>query len=139
MFTFFIKKRSFIEFNLDWWKPTQRQWAPVLLKDHAVPWRQQSDPTTGKPWAVLTPRYALVKLRKYPGQPILRATGEMQDTARIVPQDEGFAVQTTSYGKYHQFGTSRMVSRPWMGIPDTSLEKLPAIAWKNILSKPKKS
>lgn len=123
------------EFNLNWWKPTQKQWAPVLLGDHRVPWRQESDPTTGRPWKSLTPSYRVRKSKRYPGEPILRATGRMQDTARITPRGEGFDVKTTRYGAYHQFGTQKMVARPWMGIPDTSLQKIVPIAWRNILKR----
>jgi hypothetical protein len=134
MISFQIKKGGFQAFNLDWWEPTQRQWAPVLLRSHIVPWRQESDPTTGRPWAALKPRYALAKLRKYPGQPILRATGEMQDQAKILPKGDGFEVKTTPYGIYHQSGTQKMVARPWMGVPDKALQQIVPIVWKNILT-----
>jgi hypothetical protein len=134
MITFQVKKGGFTQFNLNWWKPTQKEWAPVLLKDHAVPWRQESDPTTGRPWVSLTPKYAIAKLRRYPGQPILRATGKMQDQAEILPKGEGFEVKAAPYGVYHQFGTSRMAARPWVGIPDNSLKQIVPIAWKNILT-----
>lgn len=126
-------------FNLDWWGPTQKQWAPILLKTHEVPWRQESDPTTGRPWKALTLSYRKRKDRQYPGQPILRATGRMQDTAKILPKGEGFEVITTPYGAYHQFGTRFMTSRPWVGIPDTSLQKIVPIAWRNILKRSRSS
>jgi hypothetical protein len=135
MISFQMKKLPKV--NLGWWKPTQKEWASILLKDHAVPWRQESDPTNGRPWASLSPKYREQKQKRYPGQPILRATGKMQDTAKIVPKGEGFDVKTTKYGRYHQSGTTRMPSRPWMGIPDKSLKQIAPIAWKNILSKSK--
>ncbi len=119
--------------NLKWWKPTQKEWAPVLLKDHQVPWRRESDPTTGRPWAPLSAKYGRSKQKRWPGAPILRATGDMQDTAVILPWKDGFQVKTTPYGAYNQFGTSKMPARPWMGIPDKSLEQIVPIAWKNIL------
>ena len=130
-----FKLKNLPTMNLDWWTPTQKQWAPVLLKDHAVPWRQESDPTTGRPWKSLTPNYRKRKDRQFPGQPILRATGKMQDRALIKPKGEGFEVKTTNYGAYHQFGTLKMASRPWVGIPDVSLEHIVPIAWRNILSR----
>ena len=134
-----FKVKNMLSVNLDWWKPTQKQWAPILLRDHAVPWRQESDPTTGRPWASLSKKYREKKQKKYAGQPVLRATGKMQDRAKIKPKGEGFDVKTEKYGRYHQFGTSKMPARPWMGIPDTSLKHIVPIAWKNILSKSKKS
>lgn len=121
-------------FNLKWWKPTQVEWAPILRKDQEVPWRQESDPTTGRPWKSLTSRYEKVKNKKFPGQPILRATGEMEDKSIIFPWKTGFSVKAAFYGAFHQFGTKKMVARPWMGIPDKSLKQLPPIAWGNILS-----
>jgi hypothetical protein len=135
MIDFRLKKNSFLAFNLNWWKPTQKEWAPVLLKSHIVPWRQEADPTTMRPWQSLTPKYAIAKLRRYPGQPILRATGAMQDTARILPKDDGFVFRAPYYGIYHQTGTTRMNARPWVGVPDKSLEQIVPIAWKNILKK----
>ena len=129
--------RNLPTINLSWWKPTQKEWAPVLLRDHLVPWRQESDPTTGRPWAALSPSYRESKMKRYPGEPILRATGKMQDTAKIKPRGDGFEVKTTKYGRYHQYGTPKMPDRPWMGIPDTSLRHIVPIAWKHILSRPR--
>ena len=134
-----FKIRNLPVLNLNWWAPTQRQWAPVLLKDHAVPWRQESDPTTGRPWASLSKTYREQKQKRYPGQPILRATGKMQDTVKIQPKGDGFQVKTTRYGRYHQTGTEKMPARPWVGIPDTSLKHIVPIAWKNILSNPRRT
>ena len=136
MITMSLKNMPVI--NLDWWKPTQKQWAPLLRKDQNVPWRQESDPTTGRPWASLSKTYREQKQKRYAGQPVLRATGKMQDSAKIQPKGDGFQVKTTKYGRYHQFGTSKMPARPWVGIPDNSLKQIVPIAWKNILSKSRK-
>ena len=135
MFSFKVSGNGLKPFNLNWWKPTQKEWAPVLLKDQTPFWRSQSDPSTGKPWVSLTPKYALEKLKRYPGQLILRATGAMQDGAEITPKGEGFEVKSAFYGRYHQWGTSKMTARPWVGVPDTSLKHIVPIAWKHILSR----
>jgi len=119
--------------NTRWWKPTKEEWVPVLIDDHPQFWKKQVDPTYQRPWARLTPRYASWKAQNYPGQPILRATGLMQDLAFIYTRGNVFKVKSTPYGKYHQFGTSRMAARPWMGVPDVSLKQIVPIAWKNIL------
>jgi phage gpG-like protein len=121
--------------NTRWWKPTKEEWVPVLLDDHPQFWKRQVDPTYQRPWARLTPRYASWKTQNYPGQPILRATGLMQDLAFIYTKGNVFKVKSTYYGKYHQFGTSRMEARPWMGVPDISLRQIVPIAWKNILKR----
>jgi phage gpG-like protein len=118
-----------------WWKPTRDEWTPILNDDQQSFWRREVDPTTQAPWARLTPRYSEWKSKHYPGQPILRATGLMQDISYIYPWGNRFLVKTTPYGKYHQFGTSRMSARPWMGVPDISLRQIVPIAWKNILPK----
>lgn len=119
--------------RLGWWKPTKEEWVPVLLDDHPQFWKRQVDPTYQRPWAKLTPRYAEWKAERYPGEPILRATGLMQDIAYIHTRGNKFLVKSTRYGRFQQFGTSRMVARPWMGVPDISLKQIVPIAWKNIL------
>lgn len=121
--------------NTKWWKPTQREWTPVLLDDHPQFWKRQVDPTTQRPWKSLNPRYAAWKDQNYPGQPILRATGLMQELAYIYTRGDRFLVRSTHYGAYNQFGTSRMPARPWMGVPDISLKQIVPIAWHNILSR----
>jgi hypothetical protein len=127
-----FRVRRMPSINLNWWPVTQRQWAPVLLEMQKPYWRDERNPTTGRPWAALSPGYAAQKSKRYPGEPILRATGRMQDTSRIVPYQTGFNVKTTTYGGYHQFGTSKMPARPWMGIPVESLGRLADIAFRNI-------
>jgi phage gpG-like protein len=109
----------------------------VLIDDHPQFWKKLVDPTYQRPWDRLTPKYASWKSKNFPGQPILRATGLMQDVAYIYTRGNVFMVKSTHYGKYHQFGTSRMVARPWMGVPDISLKQIVPIAWKNILSRKK--
>jgi phage gpG-like protein len=135
MISFKIKGNGLTPMNTRWWNPTKKEWAPVLANDQKPFWPKQSDPTTGRPWAALTPRYNSYKAQKYPGQPILRATGSMQDTMEIRVRGNVFSVWGVPYGKYHQFGTKRMVARPWVGVPDSSLEHIVPIAWKNILSR----
>ena len=121
--------------NLNWWRPTKTEWTPVLLDAHPSFWRNQTDPTTGKPWQTLSPEYAPWKAKHYAGQPILRATGTMLDSAYIYTRGNEFIVKSTSYGAYNQFGTSKMPARPWMGVPDISLKQIVPISWRNILSR----
>jgi len=122
MITFKVKNMPSI--NLNWWAPTQREWAPVLLEAQKPFWKDEKDPTSGKPWASRVPPTGR--------WPILHRTGVMQNTAKIVPYNTGFKAQTTNYGPYQQFGTSKMVARPWLGIPSVALASLGAIAIKNI-------
>ena len=129
------KGKGLTPMNLRWWKPTKEEWVPVLLDDHPQFWKRQVDPTYQRPWQRLTPRYADLKAKKYGSQPILRATGLMQDASYIFTKGNQFLVRSTDYGAYQQFGTSKMPARPWMGVPDISLKQIVPISWKHILSR----
>lgn len=129
------KGKGLVSMNLGWWTPTRKEWTPVLHSMHPQFWAKESDPSTGKPWARLRPNYKVYKESRYPGQPILKATGTMLDTMKIRSTKDKFLVDTTNYGPYQQFGTKRMVARPWVGVPQVSMEPLSTIALKNILSR----
>ncbi len=133
MIKFTIKGDGLIPLNTRWWAATQAQWAPVLLQANRKIWPSQRDPTTKRPWAPLSPGYKKWKDSKQPGNPILRLSGEMLDSAEVFPKGSGFSVYSTNYGRYNQFGTSKMPRRPWMGLPKEALHQLSNIAWSNIL------
>lgn len=134
MLNFRVKGDGFKKMNLRWWTPTKREWVPVLMDDNYANQKRQRDATYLQPWARLTPNYAKWKSRAFPGQPILRRTGIMLDASYIYTVGYGtFRVKSTYYGAYNQFGTSKMVARPWMGVPDKSLEQIVPISWKYIL------
>lgn len=133
MIKFIVK--DLIPMNLNWWKPTRQEWVPVLMDDHIPFWRREVDPTTNRPWARLTPSYAKWKSVTHPGNPILKLSGTMLAASYITERGQKFTVNSTRYGAYNQFGTSRMAARPWMGVPDISLMKLSSISWKHILSR----
>ncbi len=135
MIKFKVQGNGLAPMNLNWWKPTKEEWVPVLIDDHPQFWKRQVDPTTERPWQRLSPRYAAWKNQKYPGQPILRATGLMQDSAYIFTKGNQFIVRSTDYGADNQFGIGRQTARPWMGVPDISLKQIVPIAWKNILTR----
>lgn len=135
MITLRVTGNGLIPMNLNWWKPTQMEWVPVLIDDHPQFWKRQVDPTYQRPWQKLNPRYATWKDKNFPGQPILRQTGLMEDIAHITTRGDKFLVKSTRYGAFHQFGTANMPARPWMGVPDISLKQIVPIAWKNILSR----
>jgi hypothetical protein len=135
MITIKTQGNGLIPMNLKWWKPTKEEWVPVLMDDHPQFWKDQVDPTYKRPWAQLTPRYASWKSKHFPGEPILKRTGLMQEASYIYTRGDEFRVRSTKYGAANQFGTPKMVARPWMGVPDISLEQIVPIAWKNILSR----
>jgi phage gpG-like protein len=114
-------------FNLNWWEASRNELARILLEDNQASWSTEQDPQTQGRWAPLSPAYASSKSRAYPGVPILRRTGTMQDKTRILPQaSRGIfsARMGSSYGSYHMNGTSRMPARPWLGVPVSSMPKM---------------
>ena len=127
--------KGLVPLNTRWWRPTKEEWVPVLLDDHPQFWKSQVDPTYKRPWQKLSPGYNKWKNKHYPGNPILRASGLMQELAYIYTRGDRFLVRSTPYGGYQQFGTSEMPARPWMGVPDVSLKQIVPIAWKHILSR----
>jgi phage gpG-like protein len=123
-------------FNLDWWEDSQPKVARMLEQEHKDVWSREQNPWDGTKWKELAPKYKEQKLKKHGPQPILRATGKMQDTMKIRPTNNGlFDVKTTSYGADHQFGTDRLAERTWVGIPDQAIPKIEDIVLKNISKK----
>ena len=121
-------------FKENWWAPTRREWAPMLLADNQKYWVSETT-AGGLPWRRLSPKYQRWKSAHYGDQPILRASGNMLDTATIKSWGDKISVKSSELGPYHQFGTKNMPARPWMGVPDLSLNRLPGLAWKNILTR----
>lgn len=131
MITFKVKGKL-PELKEDWWKKTGEEWTPKLLLENRKMWPSERS-YDGKPWKTLSPAYRNWKREKFGSLPMLRLTGKMLDTAFIKYDGKQYEVETTEYGSYHQFGTSRMPARPWMGVPDTSLKILTHLAITNIL------
>lgn len=73
-------------------------------------------------WSQLTEQYAAWKEARYPGQPILEATGALHDALTVggsahALRDNSatqfnFGTTGLEYASFHQVGTSRMVARP---------------------------
>lgn len=119
-------------FNEKWWPAARQEWLPALLADNRKFWIAQTSPY-GIPWKPLTRRYRIWKTAHFGNSPILRLSGAMQDQAELKVWGDKIFVKAASYGFYHQYGTSKMASRPWMGVPDVSMQRLPSISWKHIL------
>lgn len=118
--------------NKNWWNPTKKEWAPSLLQHNKELWPRQVD-YEGKPWKALSPSYQKWKAETYGSLPELKVSGRMLESAYIVVRGGTFKVETTEEGVYNQFGTERMPARPWMGVPQKSLNKLSEIALNHIL------
>lgn len=125
--------------NENWWESSRNEIARILQEDNRAAWGEEKDPQEGQKWAPLSARYKEWKSQAYPGQPILRLTGRMQDRTRIRPeQARGFfsATMGADYGRYHMTGTSKMPARPWLGIPVMSMPRVEAAVAKAILKGP---
>jgi hypothetical protein len=123
-------------FNLNWWENSKNELSRLLLEDNQEAWGKEQDPQTQRRWAPLSPAYAASKARAYPGAPILRRTGLMEDRTRILPQvSRGIftARMGASYGSYHMSGTLKMPARPWLGIPISSMPRMGEVIGKAIL------
>lgn len=128
-------KASVPQFNENWWQSSKSELAGVLQQDNELSWMQERDPQTGKGWAPLSARYKSWKDKFAPGQPILRLSGKMLNTARIKPGSATglFSARTrVDYGSYHMTGTSKMPARPWLGVPSTSIPKMEIIVARAI-------
>ena len=139
MITFQLKglKDPFFNEN-DWWEKSQPKVAKMLVTEHRDTWAREQDPWDGSKWKELKPAYREKKELKYGTQPILRASGRMQDNMKIRANNDGtFQVQTTKYGAYHQFGTAKMPQRVWAGIPESAMPKMMDIVMKNLFNKKK--
>lgn len=129
-------KLSVPTLNENWWESSRNEIARILQEDNRAAWGEEKDPQEGKKWAPLSARYREWKSQAYPGQPILRLTGRMQDRTRIRPEAaRGIfsARMGADYGSYHMTGTSKMPARPWLGIPVMSMPRVEAAVAKAIL------
>lgn len=73
-------------------------------------------------WKPLTPAYEAWKEERFPGQPILVATGALRDALTVSGSAHAlrdnsasqfnFGTQGLEYASFHQVGTTRMVARP---------------------------
>jgi phage gpG-like protein len=92
----------------------------------------------GFSWRPLSPQYARWKAIHYPGNPILVASGHLRMAATI-PNMPGnyiywgantmlYGIDRTkfkgSYPIFHQYGTTKMPERPFIGLANEDLEAL---------------
>jgi phage gpG-like protein len=92
-------------------------------------------------WAPLSPAYAAQKAKRYPGQPILVATGALRDSLTRRPLGievlEAKAMTIGSgvdHGKYHQNGTDRMPQRRPVEVTETTRRDWVKLIQKYILT-----
>lgn len=93
---------------------------PLLEETIARQFDSEGDGPSGH-WAPLSAQYAAWKQKKYPGAPILVATGALREGltssgspfAKRVPNGDEYVYGTTgvTYASYHQVGTGKMQAR----------------------------
>ena len=111
--------------NLNWWASSKHELTNIVVDHNKKSWGKQRDPVTMSPWA---PRKAPTG-----SWPILRRTGLMQDTAKFRPVETMvWSVRTTDYGPFHQYGTSKMSQRRWLGIGGTVLDPMAKVIGSHI-------
>ena len=112
--------------NENWWQTSKNELTKIVADYNRSMWSQQADPVTLSPWAPRKPPTGAWPLR--------RRTGRMQDSTKIKATSSPmmFSASTVYYGKYLQYGTSKMVARRWLGIGPRILDPMAAVIGKNI-------
>lgn len=90
----------------------------------------------GSPWQALSPAYARWKTRRYPGQPILRASDEMfrslvgqtgESVIRIEPRRLEYGTRRR-YGRYHQRGEGYNPLRQFLDVTEEDRRQIKKLA-----------
>lgn len=112
--------------NEDWWKTSKTELTKIVEEYNRQSWQQEKDPVTETRW---NPRKSSAG-----SWPILRKTGTMQDTTKFKSAGvmEFSAKTSVNYGGFHQFGTSRMPRRRWLGIGDSVIKPMTEVIGKNL-------
>lgn len=86
----------------------------------------------GGGWAPLSPAYAAAKAKRFPGRPILEASGRMKgsltqrghpDGFRRVTRDTYERGTSVPYADAHARGSARMPARPPIGVTEADFDK----------------
>ena len=98
---------------------------PIVRSDAIRPWLRKQFASQGRQgshgkWAALSPAYAAQKARRYPGKPILEASGAMKNDLLSESNEGETTAQTMLYGTkikyalFHQTGTKGKSGKPKM-------------------------
>lgn len=88
----------------------------------------QEQSPSGQPWAPLTTAYLEQKRRKNKILKILQREGDLIRTIVYNAEKDFVEVGTNrDYGEYHQFGTSKMPARPYLGVNPEDEREIAAI------------
>lgn len=114
----FKLKLTMPKVNKDWYKNSKKELTDIVKQHNKESWSAAKDPVTSSPW---TPRKAPTG-----SWPLLKKTGKMFGTTKITSSNEPFSfkARTVDYGKFHQYGTSKMPQRRWLGIGGEATSKM---------------
>lgn len=124
------------------WTPA---WPKVIERFRTQEERRFATENVGGPsgrYAALSPAYARRKAIRYPGAPILTATGRLR--ASLAASGAGSVIEqsprrlfmgsTVPYGAYHQAGTSRIPRRPAVDPSSKDVAEFVSEIWRYIES-----
>lgn len=117
----------------NWWKKSRKELTDIVTEYNKENWANATDPVDNSRW----------KPRKPPTGtwPLLNKTGRMFGSTVIVTRATEPMIFTAKigvdYGGFHQYGTSRMPRRRWLGIGPSIADRMAAVIGKNIFSKSK--
>ena len=111
-----------------YWNEVQQEFYRIEKEAFAL---QGASGQSGR-WAALSPRYAVVKFKRWGAVPILTASGALRDSltsetsGSIVRKEKDALTVGTSipYGQYHQSGTRKMPARPPISLTENQTAQL---------------
>ena len=112
--------------NENWWRSSKNELQKVVEEYNKDSWSSGQDPVTKKAW----------EPRKQPtgSWPILKKSGKMFGSTKF--KSAGvmlFSARTRAdYGKFHQYGTSKMPKRRWLGIGGELTPRMEKIIGKHV-------
>ena len=119
--------------NVDWWAKDKSKMLKLVEDYNKQNWAAQTDPVTQAGWAPRRPPTGswplLNKTGRMFGSTSFRASGPMEFYARV----------GVSYGKYLQYGTSKMVARRWLGLGEPVLKQMAELIAKSCIGPKKKT
>lgn len=112
-----------------YWGDVQQEFYKIEREAFAL---QGASGKSGR-WAALSPRYAVIKFKRWGSQPILTASGALRDSltsetasSAITRKEKDSLTLGSSipYGAYHQSGTSKMPARPPISLTENQHAQL---------------
>ena len=113
--------------NTNWWQQDGNKMLKLVEQYNKENWAAEQDPVTLSPWAPRKPPTG--------SWPLLRKTGRMQNSTKFRKGSApmSFYAQTVYYGKYLQYGTSKMVARRWLGLGPPVLKEMAELIAKSCI------